>query len=164
MTRTGIGYDSHRFGQGGPLLLGGVPIPTDVHLIGHSDADAVCHAVTDAVLGAAAIGDIGEIFPDSDPDNRGKDSIEMLGAAVELVRAAGYLVSNVDVTVVAQLPRIGPHRTAIRARLADVLGVGTEAVFVKGKTNEGMGWIGREEGLAVIAVATIVRSIPGSTA
>src|SRR5690606_38659695 len=109
-------------------------------------------------------GDIGEIFPDSDPDNRGKDSIEMLGAAVELVRAAGYLVSNVDVTVVAQLPRIGPHRTAIRARLADVLGVGTDAVFVKGKTNEGMGWIGREEGLAVIAVATIVRSKPGSTA
>lgn len=160
MMRTGIGYDSHRFGKGGPMLLGGVAIPADFHLVGHSDADAVCHAVTDALLGAAALGDIGELFPDTDPQNRDRDSIAMLADAVLLLRRSGYRVSNVDVTVVAQLPRIGPHRAEIRSRLAGVLGVDTDDVFVKGKTNEGLGWVGREEGLAVIAVATIVPFSP----
>jgi 2-C-methyl-D-erythritol 2,4-cyclodiphosphate synthase len=139
------------------MLLGGVQIPADVHLVGHSDADAVCHAITDAVLGAAALGDIGELFPDSDPANAGRSSIHMLQAAMERVRAAGYEVGNVDVTVIAQKPRIGPHREAIRQTLSTAISVDESRVFVKGKTNESLGWIGREEGLAVIAVATLVR-------
>lgn len=154
--RSGIGYDSHRFEPGGPLLLGGVSIPADVHLVGHSDGDAVAHAITDAVLGAAAAGDIGEMFSDEDDANRGRDSIEMLRAAVERVRRRGFAVQQVDVTVVAERPRIAPHRPAISARLAEALGVSLGSVSVKGKTNEGMGWVGRGEGLACIAVATIV--------
>jgi 2-C-methyl-D-erythritol 2,4-cyclodiphosphate synthase len=154
-TRVGIGYDSHRYGPGDALTLGGVRIPSDVTLIGHSDADAVAHAVTDAVLGAAAAGDVGSMFPDTDEVNRGRDSIEMLRGAVASVRALGYTVSNVDVTVIAQFPRIGPHAAAMRARLAYALGIGAPAVSVKGKTNEGMGWIGRGEGVACIAVATL---------
>ena len=154
-TRTGVGYDSHRFTPGGPLILGGVTIAADVSLVGHSDADAVAHAVTDAILGAAAAGDIGSLFPDTDDTNSGRDSIEMLRGAVGSVRALGYMVSNVDVTVIAEFPRIGPHVSAMRARLASALGVSAAAVSVKGKSNEGMGWIGRGEGIACIAVATI---------
>ena len=141
------------------MRLGGIDVPSDVHCAGHSDGDAICHAVTDAMLGAAAMGDIGEMFPDTDAANKGKDSLVMLGAAVERLRHAGWRVSNVDITVVTQLPKIGPQRTAMRERLASVLGVSFDDVFVKGKTNEGMGWIGRGEGLAVMAVATIVRSL-----
>ena len=154
--RVGIGYDSHRFGPGGPMRLGGVDIPADVQCIGHSDGDAICHAVTDALLGAAALGDIGELFPDTDPANKGKDSMVMLAAAVALVRDAGMRPGNVDITVITQLPKISPQRAAIRSRLAETLGVSVDQVFVKGKTNEGMGWIGRGEGLAVMAVATLV--------
>ncbi len=154
--RTGVGYDSHRFAPGGPILLGGVAIPATVSLVGHSDADAVCHAVTDAILGAAAAGDIGEMFADTDPANRGRDSIEMLAAAVARVRERGYRVAQVDVTVVAETPKIGPHRAEIAERLAGALGVAPGDVGVKGKTNEGMGWVGRGEGLACIAVATLV--------
>lgn len=156
-TRTGVGYDSHRFGAGGPMRLGGVDLAADVHCAGHSDGDAICHALTDAILGAAGLGDIGELYPDTDPANKGRDSVEMLAAAHALVRRAGFRVVNVDATVVAERPKIGAHRAAIRARLADVLGVAPDAVGVKGKTNEGMGWIGRGEGLAVIAVATLAR-------
>lgn len=155
VTRVGIGYDSHRFTPGGPLVLGGVRIPADVSLLGHSDADAVAHAVTDAVLGAAAAGDIGALFPDNDDANKGRDSIEMLRSAVASVRALGYDVSNVDVTVIAEFPKVGPHAPAMRARLAEALGIMASAVSVKGKTNEGMGWIGRGEGIACIAVATL---------
>ena len=155
--RVGIGYDSHRLAAGGPMRLGGIDVPSDMHCEGHSDGDAICHAVTDALLGAAALGDIGEMFPDTDPINKGKDSVVMLAAAVKRVREAGWMTGNVDVTVVTQLPKIGVHRAAMRERLADVLGVPLSGVFVKGKTNEGMGWIGRGEGLAVIAVATLVR-------
>lgn len=154
-TRVGIGYDSHRFTTGGPLVLGGVRIPADVSLLGHSDADAIAHAVTDAVLGAAAAGDIGSMYPDTEQANKRRDSIEMLRGAVASVRALGYVVSNVDVTVIAEFPKIGPHASAIRARLSDALGVPAPAVSVKGKTNEGMGWIGRGEGVACIAVATL---------
>ena len=154
-TRTGIGYDSHRFAIGGPILLGGVLIPSDYHLAGHSDADAIAHALTDAVLGAVAAGDIGEMFPDSDPANKGRSSIEMLRAAVERIQSLGWRVVACDVTVIAELPKIGPHREAIRGVLAPALGVIAGHVSVKGKTNEGMGWIGRGEGLAVIAVATL---------
>jgi 2-C-methyl-D-erythritol 2,4-cyclodiphosphate synthase len=154
-TRVGIGYDSHRFTPGGPLLLGGVTIPADVSLLGHSDADAVAHAVTDAVLGAAAAGDIGSLYPDSDKANKGRDSIEMLRGAVTSVRALGYTVSNIDVTVIAEFPHIRKHVPAMRARIADAAGVLASSVSVKGKTNEGMGWIGHGEGVACIAVATL---------
>lgn len=155
--RVGIGYDSHRFGPGGPMRLGGIDLPADVHCAGHSDGDAICHALTDAVLGAAGLGDIGELYPDTDPRNKGRDSVEMLAAALALVRGEGFRVVNVDATVVAEQPKIGPHRTAMRTRLAEVLGVEARAVGVKGKTNERMGWIGRGEGLAVIVVATLAR-------
>jgi len=153
--RVGIGYDSHRFAPGRPLKLGGVLIPSEIGLLGHSDADAICHAVTDAILGAAGLGDIGEMFPDTDPANKGRDSIEMLEAAVKRISAAGYRVNQVDVSVIAESPRLTPHREKIRARLASALGIESTSVSVKGKTNEGMGWIGRKEGLACIAVATL---------
>jgi 2-C-methyl-D-erythritol 2,4-cyclodiphosphate synthase len=155
MFRDGIGYDSHRFAEGGPLTLGGVEIPFDRHLVGHSDGDAVAHAITDAILGAAGAGDIGELFSDRDPDNRGRDSIEMLGVADEREKATGYGVAQVDVTVVAEAPRLAPHREAMRRALARALAVAPTAVSLKGKTNEGMGWIGRGEGIACIAVATL---------
>lgn len=154
--RVGVGYDSHRFAPGRALILGGVHIESDVGLLGHSDADAVCHAITDAVLGAAGLGDIGEMFPDNDPANKNRDSIEMLEAAIRRISGAGLLVRNVDVSVIAERPRLSPERDRIRARLASALGVDSSAVSVKGKTNEGMGWIGRGEGLACIAVATLV--------
>jgi 2-C-methyl-D-erythritol 2,4-cyclodiphosphate synthase len=153
--RVGIGYDSHRFSPGRPLKLGGVLIPSEVGLMGHSDADAICHAVTDAILGAAGLGDIGEMFPDTDPANKGRDSIEMLEAAVKRLAAAGYRVNQVDVTVIAESPRLTPHRDKIRGRLASALSIESSGVSVKGKSNEGMGWIGRKEGLACIAVATL---------
>jgi len=153
--RVGVGYDSHRFAPGRPLILGGVLIPSDVGLMGHSDADAICHAVTDAILGAAGLGDIGEMFPNTDPGNKNRDSIEMLEAAVKRISTAGYSVNQVDVTLVAESPRLAPHREKIRARLASSLGIDSASVSVKGKSNEGMGWIGRKEGLACIAVATL---------
>ncbi|MDX2183038.1 MAG: 2-C-methyl-D-erythritol 2,4-cyclodiphosphate synthase [Gemmatimonadaceae bacterium] len=157
-TRTGIGYDSHRFAPGGPMRLGGVDVPADVHLAGHSDGDAICHALTDAILGGAGLGDIGEMFPDTDPVNKGKDSVVMLRAALDRVTRAGFRLVNVDVTVIAERPKIGPQRPAIRERLAYVLGIDASCISVKGKTNEGMGWIGRGEGLAVIAVAALHQS------
>jgi 2-C-methyl-D-erythritol 2,4-cyclodiphosphate synthase len=138
------------------MRLGGIDVPFDQHCAGHSDGDAICHAVTDAVLGAAALGDIGALFPDTDPANKGKDSIAMLATAVRAVQEAGWRVGNVDVTVIAERPKIGPHREAMRARLAETLGVSVADVFVKGKTNEKMGWIGHGEGLGVVAVATLV--------
>ena len=153
--RVGIGYDSHRFAPGRPLKLGGVLIPSEVGLLGHSDADAICHAITDAILGAAGLGDIGEMFPDTDPANKGRDSIEMLEAAVKRISTAGYRVNQVDVSVIAESPRLAPYREKIRARLASALGIDSANVSVKGKTNEGMGWIGRKEGIACIAVATL---------
>jgi 2-C-methyl-D-erythritol 2,4-cyclodiphosphate synthase len=153
--RVGIGYDSHRFVSGRPLILGGILIPSDVGLAGHSDADAICHAITDAVLGAAGMGDIGEMFPDSDPANEGRDSIGMLEQAVRRVSAGGLAVVQIDATVVAEAPRLAHHREQIKARLATALGIDSAAVSVKGKSNEGMGWIGRGEGLACIAVATL---------
>lgn len=156
--RVGIGYDSHRFAAGHGVLLGGVLIPADVRCTGHSDADAVCHALTDALLGGAGLGDIGEMFPDTSAENAGRDSIEMLRLAVGRLRAAGWAPAQADITVIAETPKIGPHRPAIRERLASALGIAPEDVMVKGKTNEGMGWIGRGEGLACMAVATLVRA------
>jgi 2-C-methyl-D-erythritol 2,4-cyclodiphosphate synthase len=153
--RVGIGYDSHPFAARRKLILGGVEIPNAKGLAGHSDADAVAHAVTDAILGAAGLGDIGEMFPDTDPANKDRDSIGMLEAAVRRISSAGYRVNQVDVSVVAEMPRLAPHRDKIRSRLASALGIDSASVSVKGKTNEGMGWIGRKEGLACIAVATL---------
>ena len=156
MIRVGVGYDSHRFAAGGPMVLGGLRIDAPMHCAGHSDGDAVCHALTDAVLGAAGLGDIGALFPDTAPENAGRDSVEMLALALRQVHEAGWTVGQVDVVVIAQEVRIAPHREAMRQRLAAVLGVTIRDVSVKGKTNERMGWIGRGEGLAVIATATLV--------
>lgn len=156
--RVGIGYDSHPFALGRPLTLGGILIPSEKGLSGHSDADAVCHAITDAILGAAGLGDIGEMFPDTDQANKGRDSIEMLEAAVKRLGDSGYEVNQVDVSVITETPRLSPYREKMRARLAVALGIDSSSVSVKGKTNEGMGWIGRQEGLACIAVATLKRN------
>ena len=161
-TRVGIGYDSHRFAAGGPLVLGGIRIAHHAHLAGHSDGDAVAHALTDAVLGAAALGDIGEMFSDTDPANKGRDSIEMLAAAVARLRKAGWQIQQVDVAIVAEAPRVSEHRSAMAGALAGALGVDPAAISIKGKTNEGMGWIGRGEGIACLAVATITS--PAGTA
>jgi 2-C-methyl-D-erythritol 2,4-cyclodiphosphate synthase len=157
IVRTGIGYDSHRFEPGGPLILGGISIPFEMKLVGHSDADAVVHAIIDAVLGAACEGDIGELFPNTDPRNKGRSSIDMLEIAVQRVEAKGFVVANADVTLIAERPVIAPYRSAMRDAIARMLHVPTGAVSIKGKTNEGMGWIGRGEGVACIAVATLAQ-------
>lgn len=155
MIRTGIGYDSHRFADGRPLVLGGVRIDHPLGLAGHSDADAVAHAVTDALLGAAALGDIGSHFPPTDARWRDADSVELLRLSVARVQEAGHRVANVDVTVICETPRLGPHVAEMRRRLAGALGVDAGDVSVKAKTNEGMGWIGRGEGVAALAVAAL---------
>ena len=153
--RIGNGYDLHRLVAGRPLILGGVTIPFDKGLDGHSDADAVCHAVTDAILGAASAGDIGRHFPDTDPAFKGANSIELLKRAVGIVKAAGYAVVNVDVVVIAQRPTLSPHVDPMRASLARALGIDPQQVSVKGKTNEGVDSIGAGESIAVHAVALI---------
>lgn len=153
--RVGVGYDSHRFDEARPLVLGGVRIAGAPGLAGHSDGDAVAHAITDALLGATGQGDIGALFPDDDPATEGADSLALLAEAVRRVQAENYQVVNVDVTVIAERPRIGPHAAAMRERLAAALDAAPSAVSVKGKTNEGLGWIGRGEGIAVIAVACL---------
>lgn len=153
--RVGTGYDSHRFAEGRELVLGGIRIPDHPGLLGHSDGDAVAHALIDAILGAAAAGNVGSHFPPSDDAFKNADSMELLRRAVEVLEARNYQVVNVDVTVVCESPRIGPWADAMRQRLGEILRVGPSAVSVKGKSNEGMGWIGRGEGLAVHAVALI---------
>jgi 2-C-methyl-D-erythritol 2,4-cyclodiphosphate synthase len=152
----GIGYDSHRFDPSRPLVLGGITIPGSAGLLGHSDADAICHALTDAILGAAAMGDIGRHFPDTDPKWAGANSVVLLGAAHDIVRQAGWKLNQADVTVIAQAPKLAPHVDSMRSRLAAALEVGVGAISIKAKTNEGMGFIGRGEGIAVMAVATLV--------
>jgi 2-C-methyl-D-erythritol 2,4-cyclodiphosphate synthase len=155
--RVGHGYDSHRFAEGRRLVLGGVEIPAERGLDGHSDADAVAHAVTDALLGAAGLGDIGRHFPPSDPEWKDADSMVLLARVVHLLAARNYQPVNVDVTVVAESPRIGPHAGRMQERLAAVLEISPDSVSVKGKSNEGMGWVGRGEGIAVWAVALVDR-------
>lgn len=157
MLRIGTGYDLHRLVNGRRLILGGVAIPFDKGLAGHSDADAVCHAVTDAILGAAAAGDIGRHFPDTDPRWKDADSLALLARAVEVVAAVGYGVVNVDVVVIAERPKLAPHVDAMRANLARVMGIGAAQVGIKGKTNEGVGSIGAGESIAVHAVALLAR-------
>jgi 2-C-methyl-D-erythritol 2,4-cyclodiphosphate synthase len=154
---TGIGWDSHRLVAGRPLVLGGVTIPFERGLAGHSDADVLAHAVIDALLGAAGLGDIGEHFPDTDARWAGADSLELLRAVVVLVGGAGHAVANVDTTVVMERPKLGEHRAEIRASLAAALGMAVERVNVKASTGEGMGFVGRGEGVAALAVVTLAR-------
>jgi 2-C-methyl-D-erythritol 2,4-cyclodiphosphate synthase len=153
--RSGIGYDSHRLVAGRRLVLGGVELVSELGLAGHSDADALTHAVIDALLGAAGLGDIGEHFPDTDERYRDADSLVLLGSAVELVRNAGFELVNVDATVVMERPKLGPARQAMRERLAGVLGIEGAAVNIKASTGEGIGFVGRSEGVAAIAIATV---------
>lgn len=153
--RTGIGYDVHRFVSGRPLVLGGVRIDHDRGLEGHSDADVLLHALVDAILGAAALGDIGAHFPPSDPRWRGAASRHFLTAAITLINEAGYDLVNLDATVIAEAPRIGPHVDALRRSIAETVGLPISAVSVKATTNEGMGFVGRGEGIAALAIATI---------
>ena len=155
MTRTGIGFDSHRFVSGRPLVLGGQRIPFELGLAGHSDADAVAHALTDAILGAAALGDIGRHFPDDDPRWKDADSLDLLRQAVALVRGRGLVPRQADITVVAERPKLGPHFPAMAEALSRASGIAVDHLGLKAKTNEGMGFVGRGEGLAVIAVATL---------
>jgi len=154
-TRVGTGYDLHRLVEGRLLILGGVTIPFDRGLAGYSDADAVCHAVTDAILGAAAAGDIGRHFPNTDPQWQGASSIDLLRRAAAVVRGMGLAVGNVDATVIAERPKLAPHVDAMRANLAEALGVSADRVSVKGKTNEGVGELGRGEAIAAHAVALL---------
>jgi 2-C-methyl-D-erythritol 2,4-cyclodiphosphate synthase len=155
MSLSGVGYDSHRLVEGRRLILGGVDISHDRGLAGHSDADVLTHAVIDALLGAAGLGDIGEYFPDTDERYRDADSLALLGAVVTRVVAAGLEVVNVDCTVVMETPKLGPHRDDIRANLARVLGLQAERVNVKATTGEGIGFVGRGEGVAAIAIASL---------
>ena len=159
--RTGMGFDVHAFEGEGPIMLGGIAIPHSRGLAGHSDADVVLHAITDAVLGAAGLGDIGEHFPPSDPQWKGASSDLFLRHAAGLVESRGGFIDHVDVTIIAEEPKVGPHRSAIRARVADILGVRLEQVSVKATTTEGLGFTGRREGMAAQAVASIRMEIGG---
>jgi len=154
--RIGIGYDVHRLTEGRPLILGGVRIEHDLGLDGHSDADVLVHAIIDAMLGAAALGDIGAHFPDTDPEWKGADSMKLLGGVMDLIAEAGYRVGNVDAVVVLQRPKLRPHIDTMRTNVADVLGVGLGQVSVKATTGEKMGFAGREEGAAAHAVCLLV--------
>jgi 2-C-methyl-D-erythritol 2,4-cyclodiphosphate synthase len=154
----GIGWDSHRLVPGRPLILGGITIPYELGLEGYSDADALTHAIIDALLGAAALGDIGQHFPDTDERYRDADSMLLLRTAVATLAEQGFAVAHVDATVVMERPKLAPHRDAIRAALADGLGVGLEQVNIKASTGEGMGFVGRGEGVAALAVATVRRA------
>jgi len=153
--RTGIGIDSHAFAEGRALILGGVEIPFDRGLAGHSDADVLTHAVIDALLGAAGLGDIGQHFPDTAAEFKDADSLVLLETALARVREAGLMPVHVDTTVMMERPKLGPFRPAIRERLADVLGLDEGAVNVKATTGEGMGFVGRGDGVAALAVATV---------
>jgi 2-C-methyl-D-erythritol 2,4-cyclodiphosphate synthase len=154
--RVGQGYDVHALVPGRRLVIGGVEVPFGRGLLGHSDGDVLLHAITDALLGAAALGDIGKLFPDSDDRYRNADSRVLLQAAADRVREAGWRIENIDATVIAEQPRIAPHVDAMRAAIAACCGLETAAVSVKGKTSEKLGALGRSEGIAALAVALLV--------
>jgi 2-C-methyl-D-erythritol 2,4-cyclodiphosphate synthase len=156
--RVGWGFDAHRFGGEGPTLLGGVSVDPDRGVVGTSDADVLAHAVADALLGAAALGDLGELFPSSDPRWEDADSMELLAEVVERIGAAGFRVGSVDCTIIAESVAVSPYRGAIRDRLAGVLDVGRQAVSVKATSTDGLGFIGRDEGLAAVVVAVLHES------
>ncbi len=155
MTRTGIGFDIHRFVAGRKLILGGVDIPSPEGLDGHSDADVLCHALADALLGSIADGDIGQHFPNTDPKWKNADSVELLRQCVLRVKAKGFHVVNVDAMITAEKPKVMPYAQRMRERLAPVLGVTIDDVSIKATTMEGLGAIGRGEGIAVMALATV---------
>lgn len=155
MLRIGHGYDVHAFAEGRRLVLGGVDIPCGRGLLGHSDADVLAHALADALLGAMRAGDIGQLFPDDDPAYEGASSLMLLSRVASLARERGYAVLDVDCTVAAQVPRLAPHRQAMRENLARALGVGADQVGVKATTTEHLGFVGREEGIAAWAVALL---------
>ena len=157
MISIGLGYDCHRFAARRPLVLGGVRVPHDHGLEGHSDADVLTHAIIDALLGAAALGDIGHHFPDTDERYRGADSLELLRATVAMLAELGCSVAHVDATVVIERPAISPHRDEMRRNLADAIGIDCGRVNVKATRGEGMGFVGRQEGAAALAVATVER-------
>jgi 2-C-methyl-D-erythritol 2,4-cyclodiphosphate synthase len=157
-TTSGIGYDCHRLISGRTLIIGGVRLEHDRGLEGHSDADVLTHAVIDALLGAAALGDIGEHFPDTDPRYKGADSLALLRATIELLREAGCTPVHVDATVAMERPKLGPAKPEIRTRLAEALGIDPGRVSVKATRGEGMGFVGREEGVAALAIATVERT------
>jgi 2-C-methyl-D-erythritol 2,4-cyclodiphosphate synthase len=157
--RIGLGEDSHRTAEGGPLRLGGVDVPHDRHLLGHSDADVLLHAVTDSLLGAAGLPDIGQLFPNTDEANRNRDSADMLREAYARVTAAGYRLVNLDCVVAAQRPKLSPHKEAIIARVAAILGVAASQINMKAKTGEGAGPVGREETIEARCVALIERTV-----
>ena len=156
--RIGIGHDTHRLGPGGPLRLGGIDVPHDHRALGHSDADVLLHAVTDALLGAAALGDIGEMFPDTDPANSGRHSTEMLRLASDRVTAAGWKIVNLDCIVHAQRPKLSPHKVAIRGRIAEILSIDMGQIGVKAKTGEYVGTIGEEKAIEAQCVALLART------
>ncbi|MEJ7750144.1 MAG: 2-C-methyl-D-erythritol 2,4-cyclodiphosphate synthase [Thermoleophilaceae bacterium] len=157
--RSGIGYDSHRLAEGRRLLLGGVEVPgAERGLTGHSDADVLTHATIDALLGAAGLGDIGQHYPDTDERWRDADSIELLAEVSRFLTEHGWTVRHIDTTVICEAPKLGAHRDAMRARLADTVGLAPLEVNVKFTTNEGMGFVGRQEGIAALAVATVERA------
>lgn len=153
--RIGFGYDAHPLAAGRPLVLGGVTLPWDKGLAGHSDADVLLHALMDALLGAAALGDIGVHFPDTDPRYKGISSLALLERVGALLKERGYGINNIDCTLVAEAPKIRPHVPEMTANIASVLGIGEERVSVKATTNEKMGFVGREEGMACFAVCTL---------
>ncbi len=156
--RVGLGHDTHRLSAGRRLLLGGVEIPHEKGLVGHSDADVLLHAVIDALLGAAALGDIGEMFPNDAEENRGRDSADMLQRAHEEIRRRGFEIVNLDCIVFAQLPKLSPYKQAIRERLAELLEVDAERVGVKAKTGEQVGFIGRGEAISAQCVALLEKT------
>lgn len=158
-TRTGLGFDTHAFGEGEALVVGGVEIEHTHGLIGHSDADVLAHAITDALLGAAALGDIGKHFPDTDPAYENANSIELLVRCVELVRERGYVIVNIDATVIAEAPMLGPYRDAMHSNIAAALSLAHDQVNVKFTRGEGMGYLGRGEGMAALATAAIEQGV-----
>ncbi len=156
--RVGHGFDAHRLVEGRPFVLGGVHVPFERGPLGHSDADVLAHALCDAILGACALGDLGQHFPDTDPRWKDADSMRLLEACGRLAREAGYVLGNVDATVVVQAPKLAPHLAAIRAKVAETLRIASDAVSVKAKTSEGMGYTGDGSGIAAYAVAILERS------
>ncbi len=156
MSRIGFGYDSHRFQAGRPLVLGGIHIEHDLGLVGHSDADAALHALTDAILGALAAGDIGEIFPDSDPELADTHSDTFVRHAIAMAADRGFRLANCDITIIAETPILAPYKQMMRENIAEMLEVDVQAVSVKAKTNEAMGFVGRGEGIAALAAVLLV--------
>ncbi|KAA6210080.1 2-C-methyl-D-erythritol 2,4-cyclodiphosphate synthase [Avibacterium paragallinarum] len=157
MIRIGHGFDVHAFGGNGPIIIGGVAVPYEKGLLAHSDGDVALHALTDALLGAAALGDIGKLFPDTDPQYKGADSKVLLQEAYHQVQDKGYKIGNVDITIIAQAPKMRPHIDAMRAAIAQVLACDMEQVNVKATTSEKLGFTGRGEGIACEAVALLVK-------